>query len=57
MLSIIGFWINAMKYLYELVIVPMALYGTEALAMRNAERRKVNGLKLKCLRSWWECHE
>ena len=39
------------KYLYEVVIVPKALYGAEAWGMRSAERRKVNVLEMKCLRS------
>ena len=33
------------------VIVPTALYGVEVFGMRSAERRKVNVLKMKCLRS------
>ena len=33
------------------VIVPTALYGAEACGMRSAERRKVNVLEMKCLRS------
>ena len=33
------------------VIVPTALYGAEARGMRSAERRKVNVLEMKCLRS------
>ena len=37
--------------LYEGVIVPTALYGAEAWGMRSAERRKVNILEMKCLRS------
>ena len=37
--------------LYEGVIVPTALYGAEAWGMRSAERRKVNFLEMKCLRS------
>ena len=41
----------AKKCLYEGVIVPMALYRTEAWGMRSAERRKVNVLEMKCLRS------
>ena len=40
-----------MKCLYEGVIVPTALYGEEAWGMRSAERRKVNVLEMKCLRS------
>ena len=40
-----------MKCLYEGVIVPTALYGAEAWGMRSAERRKVNVLEMKCLRS------
>ena len=43
--------IKAKKCQYEGVIVPTALYGTEACGMRSAERRKVNVLEMKCLRS------
>ena len=43
------------------VIVPAALYGTEACALRNAGKRKVNDREREHLRSvwdiWWECHE
>ena len=46
-----GLWINAKKCLYEGVIVPMAFYGAEAWGMRSVERRKVNVLEMKCLRS------
>ena len=41
--------IKAKKCLYEGVIVPTALYGAEA--ERSAERRRVNVLEMKCLRS------
>ena len=43
--------IKAKKCLYEGVIVPTALYGAEAWGRRSAERRKVNVLEMKCLRS------
>ena len=46
-----GLGIKAKKSLYEGVIVPMSLYGAEAWGMRSAERRKVNVLEMKCLRS------
>ena len=46
-----GLGIKDKKCLYEGVIVPMALYGAEACGMRSAERRKVNVLEMKCLRS------
>ena len=39
------------KSLYERVFVPTALYGAETWGMRSAERRKVNVLEMKCLRS------
>ena len=42
-----GLGIKAKKCLYEEVIVPTAFYGP----MRSAERRKVNVLEMKCLRS------
>ena len=47
-----GLGIKAKKCLYEGVIVPMALYGAEAFGMKSAERRKVNVLEMKCLRSF-----
>ena len=43
--------LKAKKCLYEGVIVPTALYAAEAWGMRSAERRKVNVLEMKCLRS------
>ena len=46
-----GLEIHVKKCLYEGVIVPTSLYGAEAWSMRNAERRKVNVLEMKCLRS------
>ena len=46
-----GLGIKAKKCLYEGVIVSTALYRGEAWGMRSAERRKVNVLKMKCLRS------
>ena len=46
-----GLGIKAKKCLYEGVIVPTALNGAEAWRMRNAKRRKVNVLEMKCLRS------
>ena len=47
-----GLGIKAMKCLYKGVIVPMALYEAEACGMRRAERRKVDVLEMKCLRSF-----
>ena len=46
-----GLGIKAKKCLYEGVIVPTALYGADSWGMRSAERRKVNVLEIKCLRS------
>ena len=43
--------IKAKKCLYEVVIVPMTLYGAESWGMRSGERNKVNVLEMKCLRS------
>ena len=50
-LDIRGLLTNAKKCLYEGVIVPTALYGAEAWGMKGVERRKVNVLEMKCLRS------
>ena len=46
-----GLGIKAKKCLYEGVIVPIALYGAESWGMRSADRRIVNVLQMKCLRS------
>ena len=46
-----GLEINAKKCLHEIVIVSSALCGAEAWGMRIAERRKVNVIEIKCLRS------
>ena len=46
-----GLEIEAEKCLYEGIIVPTALYVAEAWGMRSAERRKLNVLKMKRLRS------
>ena len=46
-----GLGIKAKKCLYEEVIVPTALYRVETWGMKSAERRKVNVLEMKCLRS------
>ena len=46
-----GLGIKTKKCIYEGVIVPTALYGAEAWGMRSAERRKVNVLEMKCLRT------
>ena len=43
--------IKAKKCLYEGVIVPTVLYGAKAWGIRSAERKKVNVLEMKCLRS------
>ena len=51
MLSNRGLGIKAKKCLYDGVILPKALYGADAWGMRSAKRRKVNVLKMKCLRN------
>ena len=51
--------IKAKKCQYEEVIVRTSMYGAEAYGTRSAERRKVDVLEMKCLRSlvWLECPE
>ena len=46
-----GLEIKAKKCLYEGVIVSTAFYVAAAWGMRSIERRKVNVLAMKCLRS------
>ena len=52
-----GLMIKTKKHLYEGVIVPMALYGSETWGMRSADIRKVYVLEMKCLRSLVKCQE
>ena len=47
----IGLGMKTKKCLYERVIVPTVWYLAEAWGMRSAERKKVNVLEMKCLRS------
>ena len=51
MLSNRGLVIRTKKCLYDVVIVPTALYGAEACGMKSAERRKLNVLEMKYLKS------
>ena len=46
-----GLRMKAKKSLYEGIILSMELHGADAWDMRSAERRKVNVLESKCLRS------
>ena len=44
--------INARKCMHAgVIIVPKVLYGSEALGMKSLERRRVNVIHMKCLRS------
>ena len=52
MLSNRGFGLQAKKCRYVRLIIPTALYGTDAWGMRSAERSKVNVLfEMKYFRS------
>ena len=42
---------NAKKALYESIIVPTVLYGGEAWGLREEERKKLDVMEMKCLRS------
>ena len=44
-----GFAIKDKKCLYE--VVPTAMHGAEEWGMRSVERKQVNALEMKCLRS------
>ncbi len=42
---------SAKTRLYEGVVVPMALYGAEPWNMGEAERKRLNVMEMRCLRS------
>ena len=45
-----GLGMNA-KVLYEKVVVPTVMYGSESWGMKVTERQKLNVFEIKCLRS------
>ena len=42
---------NVKKVLYEKVVVPTVMYGSESWDMKVSERQKLNAFKMKCLTS------
>ena len=46
-----GLGMNVKKVLYEKVVVPTVMYGSEAWGMKVSERQKLNVLEMKCPRS------
>ena len=46
-----GLGMNVKKVLYEKVVVPAVIYGSEPLGMKVTERQKLNVFEMKCLRS------
>lgn len=46
-----GLGMDAKKRLYESVVVPTVLYGSETWGMKEAEKRRLDVLEMNCLRS------
>ena len=46
-----GLGMNVKKVLYEKVVVPTVIYGSESWGMKVTERQKLNVFEMKCLRS------
>ena len=46
-----GLGMNVKKVLYERVVVPTVMYGSESWGMKVNERQKLNVFEMKCLRS------
>ena len=46
-----GLGMNVKKVLYEKVVVPTVMYGSESWGMKVTERQKLNVFEMKCLRS------
>ena len=46
-----GLGMNVKKVLYEKVIVPTVMYGSELWGLKLSERQKLNVFEMKCLRS------
>ena len=45
-----GLGMNVKRVLYEKVVVPTVMYGSEVWGMKVAERQKLNVFEMKCLR-------
>ena len=46
-----GLGMNIKKVLYEKVVVPTVMYGSDSWGMKVTERQKLNLFEMKCLRS------
>ena len=46
-----GLGMNVKKVLYEKVVVPTVMYGSETWGMKVTERQKLNVFEMKCLRT------
>ena len=46
-----GLGMNVKRVLYEKVVMPTVMYGSEAWDMKVTERRTLNVFEMKCLRS------
>ena len=46
-----GLGMNVKRALYEKVIVPTVMYGSELWGMKESERQKLNVFEMRCLRS------
>ena len=46
-----GLELNVKNVLYEKVVVPTVMYGSESWGMKVTERQKLNVFEMKCLRS------
>ena len=46
-----GLRMNAKKVLYEKVVLPTVMYGSESWGMKVTKRKKLNVFEMKCLRS------
>ena len=46
-----GLGMNVKKVLFEKVVVPTLMYGSESWGMKVTERQKLNVFEMKCLRS------
>ena len=46
-----GLGMNVKKVLYEKVVLPTVMYGSESWGMKVTERQKLNVFEMECLRS------
>ena len=45
--------VNVKRMMYERTVMPSVLYGAETSGLKEREKKRLNVMEIKCLRSVW----